>query len=106
MPLEGYYRPGRFMPVRVKVQGERNSILLRATGAMPTSLLRSGDGEAIAPWLMVESSVHGAQWLAGGKDHPIEPDLHSLNDNEKLVGAAGVESRLADTIFPGFKVIV
>ena len=105
LPLEGYYRPGRFMPVHVKVQAERNVISLHAIDSLPTLFQINGNNEGIVPWLTTGNSVREAAWEAGGVGHPIELTLHPLNDRQKLVAIAGADSQIALALFPDMTVI-
>jgi hypothetical protein len=36
LPLEGYYRPGRFMPLHINLQGQKSPITFRASNALLT----------------------------------------------------------------------
>jgi hypothetical protein len=47
LPLAGYYRPGRYMPVRVRADGlTERTLSLRAQGSMRTTIELAGGAAA------------------------------------------------------------
>jgi hypothetical protein len=89
LPTQGYYRPGKFFPVRIAgaVMGE---VELRADGAMASTVLVN-DGQAIVPLLALTASVSHMRWVStDGVEHSVPGDLHSLSDREVLIGVIGV----------------
>ena len=104
-PLDGHYRPGRYMPVRV-AGNETHAVTIRAEGTVPSEFVPAANAEAIVPWLMVTSSVRHSSWAsAGSRQTPIELPLHALGDDERLVGLAGEDAAIAGTLFPDKKII-
>src|SRR5688572_8116356 len=74
-PLEGFFRPGKYMPVRY---GARNSphstglLYLSAAGAVSTRIvLENGQASGIAPFLPVESALGELRWQ-------FRPDVRGL----------------------------
>ena len=91
-PLEGYYRVGRYMPVRVVVRGEgAGPLTLAADGAVPVTLQLSGGGaDGIVPLLVVREPFGGLRWsLPDGRAGSVEASLVPLRDHERLVGYSG-----------------
>jgi type II secretory pathway pseudopilin PulG len=87
LPLEGYYRAGRFMPVMIE-SGDAITELL-ADGALTTEVAKGRT--ATVPLLMLGVSVPSVQNVP----------LHVLGANDRLVGFTGNESGVAAQLFPG-----
>src|SRR5205823_1342574 len=100
LPLEGHYRVGRYMPVRVV--GE--AAPLEADGAVPTAPPPGAAGmDGVFPWLPVRQvSIPEA----GGS---FLTQLKPLADDEVLVAVVGDESQrpraAVDRLFPGRRVV-
>ena len=77
LPLQGYYRAGRFMPVAF-TGGEGGTVKLAADGAVTTVIDSANDG--IAPWLV---------WRDDVRTDLFGQPLHALSDDERLVGLVG-----------------
>src|SRR5437868_8469027 len=108
LPLEGAYRTGRYMPVRLVVTNEAGSeITLRARGALPTQLaLSGGKADAVIPLLTTSSSVSDVRWSgADGVEHALDLRMRALGDDERLVALAGADPASARALFPDKKVI-
>jgi xanthosine utilization system XapX-like protein len=93
LPLDGYYRPGEYMPVRVEANSE---MMLQTDGVMNTRISHGG----IAPVFTMSATAD--QLKTGGPSVSI----HSLQPDEKLVGSAGpIDRATAQRIFPGARII-
>ena len=98
LPLQGYYHPGRYMPVRVigePAGGKPSGIMIRGDETVSCTLnSRTGEKiDALVPVMPIgaqTSQLHWA-WLEQ-PGHYITPPLHPLSDRERLVGYAGVSS--------------
>ena len=110
LPLEGYYRPGRYMPVRVEVGGASHDARLRlaAERAVPTDIVPSdGRAQGIAPVLPIEAGARQLRWTLGDDAGIVEAPLRALNPDERLVGfASDVDPALAQRLFPEARVTV
>ena len=89
LPLGGYYRPGRFMPVGFSGKGE--DVELSAAGAVRLHI--AGAQEGVAPWLIIGAS--GVTSPAISESTPLQ----ALGPDEKLVGLAGVDVALPGDLF-------
>jgi hypothetical protein len=110
LPLGGYYQPGRYVPVRVRVtSGLAAEVTLSAAGAVPTVVpgeALAGGRVATVPWLPVTGAATELRATAAG--HP--PRLISLTrvlEAERLVAVTGGEADLAAArkLFPGKRVL-
>src|SRR5579864_6347742 len=105
LPLEGYYRVGRYMPVRVATT-QPGAFTLQAGGTMPTQIALPAGGDAIVPWLAVSESAGQADWsIAGAVNQSIDLPLRALRDDERLVATASQDPSAAATLFPGMKIV-
>ncbi|HZK82547.1 MAG TPA: hypothetical protein VFC46_15800, partial [Humisphaera sp.] len=107
LPLQGYYRPGHYMPVRVSARCDSPGAVfsLRATNALTTQIKADGDTiDATVPWLSIRT-IRDVNWSLGPADHPIELPLHPLEDDERLIGYAGADADALAPSFPGKKLI-
>ena len=104
-PLEGHYRTGRYMPVRV-VGSQAGEISIRARGAVPTVVRMHSSGDWVVPWLAV-SEVHGEYWHVPGDNiaRSLDVNLRPLGDDDRLVGLAGDAGDGVEGLFPGKHVI-
>jgi len=106
LPLEGHYRPGRYMPVRVAIGNDGGAITLSAAGAVPTELEASANRDAIVPWLAVTAALRDPRWIsAGSGSHSIRLPLRVLDENEELVGVAGEDPGAARSVFPAKTIV-
>jgi hypothetical protein len=106
LPLEGYFHPGRYMPVHVVIDNAATeSITLSADGTIPLTILNSpGSIDTVAPWLATSSRVQGASWFDTSA-HALNLPLQPLTDNQRLVALAGVDPAQAAALFPDATVI-
>ena len=102
LPLEGYYRAGRYMPVRVVVRGETaGELTLSADGAVPTIVRLSGhDANAIVPLLVVREPLGPLGWtLPDGRTGQLQARLIALGEQDRLVGTSGTNANDAAVLF-------
>jgi hypothetical protein len=100
LPLGGYHRPGRFLPVRVS-RPEGSGLTLRATGAVTTSL-EGGTAPAIVPFLPLEPLRQVRYAPAVGAGGFVEADWRALGLDQVLVGFVGpVDPSVSQQLFPG-----
>ena len=92
LPLDGYYRTGKYMPVRFEAQS--GELRISAEGAITTEIRNPSGG--IAPFLIVRSPI---------RNSPFSQPLHELQANEKLVGYAMDAPGVAEQLFPDAKII-
>jgi hypothetical protein len=92
LPLDGYYRTGKYMPVRF--EASPTELRLSADGAVTTVVQNPAGG--IAPFLVVQSPI---------RNSPFSQSLHELQPDEKLVGYAIDAPGVAEKMFPGDHVI-
>ena len=101
LPLQGYYHPGRYMPVGIQatIDDDRKDLILSADGAIDTHL-RWSDGaiSAIAPLLCCNDAATSARVHTPHRNVAI-PGLHPLADQQKLVVYLGADDHLADRFF-------
>src|SRR5262249_36965317 len=94
LPLQGYYRPGKFMPVLV----ESGDLLLQiqSPGIVTAQINRAG----IVPLLMLDSTP--SMLNVGSGEFP----LHALSPDQRLIGlAVDDDSHLAEKLFPNQEII-
>ena len=102
-PLEGYYRPGRYMPVHLSATGNE-TITLRATGSVPTQVSAAANVDLIVPWLTLET-VRNAHWSSSLSGDHLLDSLKPLPDDQRLVGLVGDDGSAANLLFPNQKII-
>jgi hypothetical protein len=110
-PLQGFYRPGKFMPVRVQSSSATTGpVLLRADGAVGVSVEPGPDGavNAVVPFLAV-TELGAPRWEVGGASGTAAASLTPLQDDQVLVGVVGPDASAAASaagkLFPGRQVV-
>lgn len=104
LPTQGYYRPGRYMPVKMEGQTPSDSITLLGRETVPTEIARPDSMNVIVPWLIVSDMANDARWeSAGGQNRPLS--LHALSDEQRLVGFAGAPAEAASLLFAGNPIV-
>lgn len=102
LPLNGAYRRGQFMPVRVT--GGSGSLEVSAEGAVPTECPRRGQDEVLLPLLiMTSTSAEVTVRDAAGNTARAGP-LHVIPADERLVGVVGGDDPSLGSLYPGMKV--
>lgn len=107
-PLEGYYRPGRYMPVGITMDDAGGGpIELKADGALPTTLAAGGPGRVVVPWLPLLATVRNAGIArAGHPAQPVDVALHALSADQRLIGTTLDGAAPSAALFPGKSVLV
>jgi hypothetical protein len=108
-PLQGYYRPGKYMPVRVQSSSVATGpVFLHADGAVGVSVEPGPDGtvNAVVPFLAV-TQLGTPRWeTAGGASGTVAASLTPLQGDQVLVGLVGVGGAAeAAKLFPGRQVV-
>src|ERR1044071_3834462 len=102
LPLEGYYRPGKYIPIRFRASLDERSaagLEFSAEGAIATRVVLSeGKGQGIAPLLLIGSNRQIA-WRAPGIAGKIDTSLRSVGDGEHLVGFTTLDVPFAKRLF-------
>src|SRR5437667_4015140 len=87
LPLDGYYRPGKYIPIRFRAYSEAaisQTLEFSADSAVPTRLLLSeGNGQGIAPLLLIGSNRQ-IVWRKSSVSGRIEPPLKSVGEGQRL----------------------
>lgn len=109
LPLEGWYRPGRYMPVRITIAdpsaAAREELVLRGQGVISTSLaVANGKTLSIVPWLPLEA-VSAPTYRWRGSDVPLNVPLRALENQQRLVGVASADAAAASGLFPDQQVV-
>jgi hypothetical protein len=104
-PLEGHYRPGRYMPVHVVGNTASGRISLQAEGSLPLTVpIPSGSVDITAPWLTVSSQLGNAVWTDNAA-HPLATVFEPLTDNQRLVALAGIDAGEAREFFSDAEIV-
>ena len=111
LPLQGYYHPGKYMPVHVDVSPrsqEEISVHLDAPGSVWTRIrFEGGRIDATVPWFPVDSRATAFTWYVYPRrsGERVQPALKPLAEHQRIIGYAGVEAMaaisVARTIYPG-----
>jgi len=104
-PLEGHYRPGRYMPVHISASGN-DTVMLHGNGSVPTEVSWTGRFDAVVPWLAVVLLRDPGWWSSASGEHSLDIPLKPLADDEQLVALAGDDGSAARALFPGKSVIL
>ena len=103
-PLGGYYRPGKYMPVRIRTDAPGPApVELRADAALGVSIDRGPAGaDAVVPWLAT-GTLREPRWgIAGGTSEAVEATLTPLEPGQALVGVVGADAGAAAVAAPLF----
>jgi len=106
LPLNGYYRPGKYMPVRVSAAfadaPAGDAITLSGNGIVPTVLpLSGGRAEAVVPVLALTPTAGPLLWARGNSSpQPAGRALRPIDEGERLVGVASGEPPPLEAMFP------
>jgi hypothetical protein len=93
LPLEGFYHPGRAMPVRWDAPLAGGSLALSATGAVTTRILSLAQPHGAFPWLAINSNITNVS-------NPHLPPLHPLADDDLLIINTLPNDQAPTEIFP------
>jgi hypothetical protein len=108
LPLEGYFHPGRGMPVRWEFSqspAPDSDIVLSGEGAITTRVSAIESSAGIFPWLILQPDVNQIRAQAPAENETFPQPLHPLSDAQKLVGVTGDDLSEAAELFPGESVI-
>ncbi len=102
-PLGPVYRPGRYVPVRVRADLPGGKILrLAATNALTTEIeLDGGRCDAVFPWLLVGRPTD-ARWSCGQKSGAFEAPIDVIRPDEQIIVVTGAADFAAS---PGTRVV-
>jgi hypothetical protein len=122
LPLGPYYRPGKYLPVRItaavlepgnyRVALAADNVGTGATelsqGAGRTSVnLREGRIDAIVPWLVIDGRArHPRLFIEGQAEFVDGPELKRLGDSERLVGWTTPDEAFARRLLHGAPKII
>jgi hypothetical protein len=95
LPLQGYFHPGRAMPVRWE---DSQAVQLSASGSITTHLEAVDQSRGIFPWIVIAPNV------ADVSDRTLPP-LHPLEDSDCLVADAVSNDSDARSLFPNRRMI-
>src|ERR1051326_1575967 len=94
LPLEGYYRMGRYMPIRVKAQvAAAGSYELTAPGMVPIRIRADRAIDAVVPALVVRSPVGPFTLRDGSTSNAFDLPTHPLGEEQKLVAVIAGENQ-------------
>ena len=108
LPLEGYYRPGRYMPLRVQVTAEAaEHLIIAADHALPSRVeLTHGRAEGVTPFLPLSAGLRQLRWhITGGAYGTVQPAMRMLAPDQKLVAFTTVDLTFATLLFPDATII-
>lgn len=106
LPLQGYFHPGRAMPVQWDLSAANASIDLSADGAMSVRMDRVGSSVGVLPWLAVEDNVGNIRWRAGGAAAAgFDRPPHALDDSDRLVATNVDDSSLLKDMLGSSRVV-
>ena len=95
LPLNGYWRAGKYMPLRVSVRDAGSTIDIGGDGVIAVRLpLRDGRFEGIVPMLTMSEP-------RGVVDRP----MRQLSPDQRLVGFTTIDLQLARQLFPGDTIV-
>jgi hypothetical protein len=104
LPLEGYFHPGRAMPVmweRGQSSGGSSILEISANGAITSRVNLSDSLRGIFPWLAITGDLREIHWrMAGAGGSDLGSPLHPLENSDRLIGLAAAEDSFASDLFP------
>ncbi|MGE5608793.1 MAG: hypothetical protein ACM359_06045 [Bacillota bacterium] len=105
LPLEGYYRPGRYMPVRVMAE-QTSTLFLQGQGVIPTQINADQTRlDGIIPLFPLDNTLRLLHWTAGGTQGTLQSSLRALQPDQCLVGLVADDLPFARQLFPDKTVI-
>jgi hypothetical protein len=94
LPLQGYYRPGRYFPIQVDGTDAASSLAFTADGCLPTQMQAASNGRRTIPMLATGSPV--SLRATSGLSIP----LRTPSENERLIATALSDVSMATGLFP------
>jgi hypothetical protein len=105
LPMAGYYRTGRYMPIRVS-SGPTRKLELRQEGVLPIDVVGPGlSVDAVVPALVVSPPSSMVHVRTDDGAHDLTISLRALGDSERLVGFIGTHHEFQQWLFPGKDII-
>jgi hypothetical protein len=110
-PLDGYYRPGKYMPVRIGTTNATAApVVLRAEGAVSVSVGPGASAiDAVVPWLACDVVCFPRWQLAGVGEGAVDAALVPVEPSQVLVGVVGADAAASTAgvaeLFPGRPVV-
>jgi len=108
LPLDGHYRPGKYIPVKFRADFAASSsgyVELGAQGAVPTRIfLSEGEGQGIAPLLLIGSNRQ-ITWRASRDSGRLDGPLKGVGEGQRLVGFTTVDLPFAKELFKDDSII-
>ena len=103
LPLQGYYREGRYMPVHIRIDEiTTGTVRLSATGAADTVVNVSNTAvDVIVPMLVVRAPL-GNLAIRVNDAQPVRyPNaLYALGSRQRIIGMERADRNLAHSLFP------
>lgn len=102
LPLQGRYRRGRCMPVRIDARGGQpgQPLTLAGDGALTAQINSGPSFSGVIPWLAIRT-VSSPVWNFGAGPHALDLPLKPLEEDERLIGYVGVDPDVLGPSFPG-----
>ena len=100
-PLGGYYRAGKYMPLRVDLEhaSSPSSLAITGEGMIESRLpVTSRHTQAILP-ILVTGSLRQMRWQAGESSASIDIPWRPLASNERLVGVTTLDKTIANQLY-------
>jgi len=95
LPLGGYWRPGKYMPVRVMAREAGNSLEIGGDGVVPVRLmLREGRFDGVVPLLVISEPREIG-------DRP----MRQVRPEQRLVGFTTIDIPFAQELFAGDTIV-
>ena len=105
-PLEGYYRPGKFMPLRVRGSAGGLLLIQPDNGIVTRMMLSPGQHDLTVPLLIMGTGRQVRYRLESAGGGFAEVELRALDSNQKLVGFMGSpDVPFARALFPDATII-
>src|SRR5260221_6814822 len=108
LPLQGYYRPGKYIPVRIAATEltQHGKLIIEAPGALPMEIEISNQPDLIVPWLAISDSLGQPRLSINGAGGPaVSAALHPLEDDQRLIGFAGADPDALRPFFGDQKIV-
>jgi len=103
LPLDGYFHPGRAMPVRwdaARWGAAPGTLELSAPGAITTQINWTGNPRGIVPWLAVDANAGNIRWRSPSREAREISGLRPLDDSDWLVGTTLPNDLDTSALFP------
>lgn len=106
LPLEGYYRPGRYMPVRYTASASAPHLTIAGNGVTPAEIeLSAGRAQGIAPILTWDTTLRELHGQVQGERARTSTALRALAPDQALVGFTSSDASAVRQLFPDRTII-